>query len=131
MLENEYKCLLKINQDPPFNKSGIHTETHCIILVCYHIPLLDIQCDRSVICGFRFDKHVNKRSVNICYHVFVAMLVLQGCTVIVTGMAGCAGMTLKQEPTPPKTALTIFLTLTQQVSSTTQELCSKGVLMIC
>ena len=37
MLENEYKCLLKINRDPPFNKSGTDP-SHCVTLVtCSHI----------------------------------------------------------------------------------------------
>lgn len=32
-------------------------------------------------------------------------------------MAGCAGMTLQQEPTPPKTVLNFLVTLTTQVCS--------------
>jgi len=58
------------------------------------------------------------------------MLVLQGCTAVVTGTAGCAGTTLQREPTPLKTAPIIFLTLTPQVSSKTPEFhVFKGLLM--
>ncbi len=41
----------------------------------------------------------------------------QVCTAVVTGMAGCAGTILPQEPLPPKTALIILETLTPRVSS--------------
>lgn len=50
------------------------------------------------------------------------LLVLQACTAVVTGMAGCAGTILQREPTPPKTALIILVTSTPQVSRETEEL---------
>lgn len=46
-------------------------------------------------------------------------MALQVCTAVETGMAGCVGATLKQEPMLRKTALIILSILTQQVSSGT------------
>lgn len=112
-LESESECLLKINRDPPFDKSGIDTlsqNSRCDTPVCQQIVLL---CIHVIVDWF----YVAQRPVNDLYHVFVALLVLQGSTAVAPGMAGCAGTILQQEPMPPKTALIFFLTWTPQVSS--------------
>lgn len=53
----------------------------------------------------------------------MALMLPQVCTALVTGTAGCAGATLQQEPTPPRTARIIFPTWTTTVSSKS-EICS-------
>lgn len=125
MLENEYKCILKMNREPPFNKSGIDTvywKVYLWSVVQYfywtYALLFEDLCLHT---------HVNKKPIIM----FIILFFLQGCTAVVTGMAGCAGTTLRQEPTLSKTALIIFPTSTQQVSSVTQEFCSKGLLTSC
>ncbi len=120
---------LRMNTNASWKQIEIHlltnqvlmlsTETLCVTLVCNQILLLDISVI-AVIWSFMFDKHMNKSPEDICNHVFV--LVFQVCTAVAPGMACCAGTTLKQEPSPPKTALIIFLTSTQQVSSEPQEI---------
>lgn len=44
-------------------------------------------------------------------------LLSQGCSAVVTGTGGSAGTTRQREPTPPKAAPIILVTLTPQVSS--------------
>lgn len=101
LLENEYKCLLKINRDPAFNKSGTDA--------VWSNSLYTVSC-----CDYE----------QFAIMFVTALPLLQDHTAVVPGMAGCAGTTLRREPTPFKTALIILSTLTPRVRRKPQDCCS-------
>lgn len=70
---------------------------------------------------------LDRRPVQMSLLFFLS--VSQVCTAVVTGMAGCAGMILQQEPTPPKTAQNFLATLTPQVCSETLLICCYPLMM--
>lgn len=62
--------------------------------------------------------------------ISVNLLTPQVCTAVATGMAGCAGMILRRELTPLRTAPIILWTLTPQVSSEPQEFTSHDLVFL-
>lgn len=114
ILENEKKCLEKMEQDPPHDKSGAAAVFWNPVYYSGPPPnvfyFLSACLNISFHVGQMFDPETCKRFI-------VFLLMLQVCTAVVSGMAGCAGMIHQRELIAPKTAPIIFWSLTRQVSS--------------
>ncbi len=103
ILENEEKCSEKMKQDSPYNRSGTDT--------VHGNP-----CDADVISACWVFYIGLTQEPEACKHFLLFLLVLQVCTAVVTGMAGCVGTIHQLELMPPKSALIILATLTPLVS---------------